>query len=229
MSFHFSPKIVTDGLVLYLDGANPKSYVSGSTIWNDISKNSNNGVLINNPTFNTSNNGTIVFDGTNDYGTIPYNTDFDLSNTDYTLEGWFNLNTFSFQPFGEHLISKDTFGATFDWSLAVINSTTLTLYSNGTSTNVTATVPTMSTGQWYHYVITSISGVIRIYLNSILYQTQSMVTSNSSQVFVTIGCRSWNNPGGYMNGKIPVLRIYRKGLVGGEVLQNYNSLKNRFN
>jgi hypothetical protein len=203
--------------------------VSGSTIWNDISKNSNNGVLINGPTFNPSNNGTIVFDGTNDYGTIPYNSDFDLSSTDYTLEGWFNLNTFSFHPSGQHLISKDTYGANFDWSLCVINSTTLRLFSNGTSTSVTATVPTMSTGQWYHFVVTSISGVIRIYLNSILYQTQSMSTSNLSQVYITIGCVGWNNPSFFINGKIPVLRIYRKGLVGGEVLQNYNALKNRFN
>ena len=226
MSFHFSPKIVTDELVLCLDSANTKSYISGSTIWNDISKNSNNGLLINGPTFNTSNNGVIIFDGTNDYGTIPYNSDFNLSNTDYTLEGWFNLNTF--QTLGQHLISKDTFGANFDWSLYVVNSTTLRLFSNGTSTNVTATVPTMSTGQWYHFVVTSISGVIRIYLNSILYQTQSMSTSNLSQVYITIGCVGWNNPSFFINGKIPVLRIYRKGLVGGEVLQNYNSLKGRF-
>ena len=31
MSFTYSPKIVTDGLVLYVDAANPNSYVSGNT------------------------------------------------------------------------------------------------------------------------------------------------------------------------------------------------------
>lgn len=225
MSFHFSPKIVTDKLVLCLDSANTKSYVSGSTIWNDISKNSNNGVLINGPTFNPSNNGTIVFDGTNDYGTIPYNSNFNLSNTDYTLEGWFNSNSFSL---GQNLISKDTYGANFDWCLYILNSTTMLISSNGTSTNVTATVPTMSTGQWYHFVVTSVSNTIKIYLNSILYQTGTMSTSNSSQVYLTLGCVGWNTPNSFFNGKIPVLRIYRKGLVGGEVLQNYNSLKGRF-
>jgi hypothetical protein len=39
--------IVTDGLILYLDGANSKSYVSGSTIWNDLSRIGNNGTLTN--------------------------------------------------------------------------------------------------------------------------------------------------------------------------------------
>jgi len=39
MSFHHSPKIVTNGLVMYLDAANPKSFsVSGST-WYDLSGN----------------------------------------------------------------------------------------------------------------------------------------------------------------------------------------------
>ena len=54
MAFRYSPKIVTDGLVLYLDAANPKSYVSGSTLWNDLTINSNNGVLTNGPTFSSS-------------------------------------------------------------------------------------------------------------------------------------------------------------------------------
>ena len=67
MSFSYSPKIITDGLVLYLDAANPYSYVSGSTVWNDISRGGNNGTLINGPTFSSANNGSIVFDGTNDY------------------------------------------------------------------------------------------------------------------------------------------------------------------
>ena len=35
MAFRYSPKIVTDGLILYYDGANPQSYVSGDTTSND--------------------------------------------------------------------------------------------------------------------------------------------------------------------------------------------------
>jgi hypothetical protein len=37
MGFGFSPKIVTDGLVLYMDAANRKSFVPGSAQWTDIS------------------------------------------------------------------------------------------------------------------------------------------------------------------------------------------------
>ena len=68
MSFNFSPKIVTDGLVLYLDAANIKSYTPDSLFWYDISKGSkNNGTLINGPVFNPSNGGNIIFDGINEW------------------------------------------------------------------------------------------------------------------------------------------------------------------
>jgi hypothetical protein len=232
--------IITTGLILNLDAGDPTSYPGSGTNWNDLGIYNNDATLVNGVSYSSiDGGGSMIFDGVNDYGTVSYNSNFDLSNTDYTLEGWFNSNSFSTL---QSLISKDTYGQNFDWSLLigsignVSNSTTLTFYSNGTTTNVTATVPTMSAGQWYHYVVTSISGVIRIYLNSILYKTQSMSTSNSSQVYVTLGRYSWNGPtdsppgipGGYINGKISILRVYRIGLTGTEVLQNYNAIKNRY-
>jgi hypothetical protein len=61
-----APNIVTDGLAFYLDAANTKSYVSGSTTWTDIA-NLTNGTLTNGPTFNSANGGSIVFDGVDDY------------------------------------------------------------------------------------------------------------------------------------------------------------------
>ena len=37
MALAHSPRIVTDGLVLYLDAANTKSYSGSGTTWTDIS------------------------------------------------------------------------------------------------------------------------------------------------------------------------------------------------
>lgn len=67
MAFSFSPRIVTDGLSVYYDVANPRSYPgSGTTIY-DLSRNGNNGTLINGVSYNTSSGGALVFDGTDDY------------------------------------------------------------------------------------------------------------------------------------------------------------------
>jgi hypothetical protein len=91
MAFYRGPKIVTNGLVLALDAANTKSYVSGSTTWRDLSGNNNSGSLVNGPTFNNANGGSIVFDGTNDYVDVSNSTS--LNPTTISIGAWFYLNS----------------------------------------------------------------------------------------------------------------------------------------
>ena len=45
MAFRYSPKIVTDGLVLALDAGSENSYPGSGTTWTDLSGNGNNGTL----------------------------------------------------------------------------------------------------------------------------------------------------------------------------------------
>ena len=82
--------IIKEGLVLNLDAAKQASYPKSGTDWYDLSGNTYNATLINGTLFTKDNGGALVFNGIDDYGRIPYNSNFDLSNTDYTLEGWFN-------------------------------------------------------------------------------------------------------------------------------------------
>jgi len=84
--------IVTDGLIFYLDAANTKSYVNGSTIWDDLSRGENNGELVNGPTFDTSNGGSIVFDGVDDYVNFTSLNPI-TSNNPFTLSSWLNVKT----------------------------------------------------------------------------------------------------------------------------------------
>ena len=55
MSFHHSPRIVTNGLVFYLDAANPKSYSGTGTDWFDLSGNGNDGTGVNMDASNQTN------------------------------------------------------------------------------------------------------------------------------------------------------------------------------
>jgi hypothetical protein len=63
------PALVTDGLIVNFDAGFTPSYPTTGTTWYDTSPggNSNNGVLANGPTFNSSGGGSMVFDGTDDY------------------------------------------------------------------------------------------------------------------------------------------------------------------
>ena len=66
MSVSGGPDIVTDGLVFYLDAANPKSHPGTGTDWFDLSGNGNDGTLsgslTNTPTYSTDNLGYFDFD-----------------------------------------------------------------------------------------------------------------------------------------------------------------------
>jgi hypothetical protein len=58
-----TPPIITSGLTLYLDAANSKSYVTGSTRWNDLGGLRNSGSLVSGSGFSTDGGGSITFPG----------------------------------------------------------------------------------------------------------------------------------------------------------------------
>lgn len=142
------------------------------------------------------------FDGSGDYLRIPYSSDLSLQGN-FTVEAWFNASAFTGGP----IISKDTYGSNFDFSLQIVDATTIACYSNGTTTNLTVTVPTMSTGTWYHVAFVRNGSTNTIYLNGTAYGSNTMSISNDSQVYLTIGCFGWNQPSGYFRGYIQDLRI----------------------
>lgn len=48
MATYYSPKVVTNGLICYLDAGNPKSYIGSGDNWVDLSGNANNATRTNN-------------------------------------------------------------------------------------------------------------------------------------------------------------------------------------
>ena len=87
MSTLGGPNIITDGLILYLDAANPKSYPGGTTSWYNLVTKDNNGTLVNGPTYSPINGGNIVLDGINDIIYVDYSGN--TTNT-YTFNIVFN-------------------------------------------------------------------------------------------------------------------------------------------
>ena len=86
MALSHSPRIVTNGLVLALDAANIKSYPGSGTTWTDLSGIGNNGTLTNGPTYSSANGGSLVFNGTDNYVSLPANSI--NTNADLTLNYW---------------------------------------------------------------------------------------------------------------------------------------------
>jgi hypothetical protein len=227
MSGNVAPKIITDGLILYLDAANPTSLLSGSSIWYDISKLRSSGSIINNPTYVTTNGGGLLFDGVNDYVTFGTNQNYYFNLTKpFTLSVWFKANTiknsglinrFNGGVLGNHFIWMNSDGRMFFHR----EITPFNLY----------TIKTITTGVTYNIVGTYDGINKRIYFNGELDNTVASgnIVQNQSNLNLLLGSRqSSGSPSDFFDGIIYNVKIYNKALSTTEVLQNYNVLKNRF-
>jgi len=221
MAFNYSPKVITDGLVLYLDAANQYSYISGSTSWNDISRGGNNGTLVNGPTYNSANGGSIVFDGVDD--SVNCGTASNLQGDIGTCCCWVKTTSpgSSFRGIivkqqGWGLFVVDGVFSTYDWG---------NVFTRSTGINI-------ATGLWNHIAMsfTDISGTpsnnASLYLNGSLV----LLTTIKKTTPVTTLVLGSGSPGGsqFINGNISQTQIYNRALSATEVLQNYNSTKTRF-
>jgi hypothetical protein len=94
MSYNNGPRIVTSGLVMYLDAGNRRSFVSGSSTWNDLSRNGNTANASGTPVFSTDGNGCFDFataTGVNANGAsmgFTFNSNMVTTTGNFTFECW---------------------------------------------------------------------------------------------------------------------------------------------
>jgi len=224
MSNTYGPRIVTDGLVLHLDAANNRSYVSGSNTWNDLSGNGNNGTLIQGASFNTSNNGSIIFDGTNDAVTLASKT---YSFNGGTLEIWTKLTSKNRQQGFVGINAPPKYlnfwmntNNTMRWE--VIGDTALT-YSPISSTTI------FSTGVWYHATGTFTGALNSLYINGVLETSSTTGAANvPTSITTTAYIGDYGATAYPLAGNIAVVKLYNRALSRSEIFQNYNATKGRF-
>ena len=226
MAFHFSPKIVTDGLVLYLDASNTKSYVSGSSNWVDLSLSGVNSTLTNGFTFSSENYGNILFNGSS-YGSMG---SIDISNV-FTVNSWAKLSatsgsTFSI-VFGSGANQYDNFLGFkaipgIKGSLYVTESANVNNYQLLTSSS-------LELNRWYYLTFIVNVSYIAVYVNGLLSSSATVpfVIGSWSSNLMTIGVRS-NLTQYFLNGGISNLQIYKRVLTDSEIKQNFNATKSRF-
>jgi hypothetical protein len=222
MSGNIAPNIVNNGLVLCLDAANTKSYVSGSTTWMDLSRSGINGTLTNGPIFSSTNGGSIMFDGVDDYVSTNYNTA--LNN--FTVCVWFRVpdstNAAARRILDKNYITgfwlgKNTSGAANSWGGGVLE-----------SSPPYGRYLTLTDSQW-HFLTSIRSGTTHtLYGDGITNTTSGTVSStalNTENLFIGI-----ENGGSLqqLKGNIAQILIYNRDLSITEVLQNYNATKARY-
>ena len=183
---------VTSGLVLSLDAANIKSYVSGSATWRDLSGNNNHTTASGGPVYNTTTGSVsnFYFNGSSNF-TIASNVINGISNysTEFSISTFFMYNSTSFGAIFEKQSLLGVGLPRLDWGgfsnpnivyFTFYNSSSLANSDGASATNISSFPIPFNQNQWYQYTTTNTSaggGTGRIYINGVLVKTYSFLAA----------------------------------------------------
>jgi hypothetical protein len=220
MSVSYNTSIVTNGLVLCLDAANIKSYPGSGTTWSDLSGNKNNGVLTGGAGYNSSNNGYITFDGTNDYVDCGKTaTQLGIYDADYTFDAWVYPTSFT--------LDKTMFGTdqlNDRWGLHLVFRAGA-IHQGHYNSDFSIGNGTLNAWNNISYTYVKSSGLASIYKNGVL-QGSGTILSFIGTTNILIG--RWGGDARYFSGNGSNYKIYNRALSATEILKNYNALRGRY-
>ena len=201
----------------------------GSTLI-DLIGNGNTGTLINGPTYNSVNGGSIVFDGVDDYVSIPKTSQFNFGTSDFTIETFCNLTSKTSQyPCIFSNYSAYGSGAIYFGFAHDSVSTKYTIWVNGQGSPTLTSSTNVIYGSWTQLTLVRSSGVGYFYINNSLDGTPASMSAslNGNGSFITIG-RAIDGSSTSINGRISNFRIYNRALSSTEIQQNFNATRRRF-
>ena len=221
MALSHNPRIVTDGLVLCLDAANPKSYPGSGTTWYDLSGNGNDGTLVNGVEFDSTNNGSFTFDGSNQYVNVSSFYDFSTTNR-ITAFAWVKSSASSWNDTGWILSKRNQFIIHPD-----SGSKNVDFYVNDGGWNKVEYAPN-AVNIWNHYCLYYDQSNLKAFVNGEEVASMSLNTSlTSDSGSLAIG-RDDGSSSRYGAGNISNVQIYNRALSASEIQQNFQALRGRY-
>jgi len=224
MAFFRGPNVVTDGLILALDAANPKSYSGTGTTWYDLSGKEAHGNIT----------GSISFVNAGPQSYFNFDTASDSNYISSSISQNYLDVTIAFQPDFTRSAGSTLAGLISDGPNSASQDNSLRFEGvNGTGPwNVTTRNPG-DTNDWANPSATTYyrNGVVSNILVSGWnvfggYRTNQGVNFPVNFAY-HLGASGW--PGRGFQGKISCVYMYNRQLTTSEQLQNYNALKSRFN
>ena len=218
MGLDHSPLIVTDGLILYLDAGNIRSYSGTGNTSYDIGGLGNTSALTNGVSYLSSNLGTFSFDGTNDYILVNSQANI-LSKSAYTKIAYIYISNFST---ANNIISGGFSGQHAFW----MSSTDKLHAGHNGAWNTVVGATSLSLNTWYFAAVTySDSTGWKLYLNGREDGTSASTTTFNGNQEISIGSYSTANN---FTGRIASVQVYNRALSAAEIVQNYNATKRRY-
>jgi hypothetical protein len=221
MATNYNPKIATDGLVLCLDAANPKSYPGTGTTWTDVSGNGNNGTLVNGVGYNSDNLGSLSFDQINDNVNLG---NVSLSTSSLSVSAWI-YDTDTSGSYRDFVTKAGHFKFRIDNNPEGGNLSCFVWIAGNPEPRISAS---WTKNVWTNVAFTwNTDGNFRLFTNSVLRSSSTTRTGtlNTTTNDFTIGSDRTSQ---YWKGNISNVLVYNKTLTDLEVQQNFNALRGRY-
>jgi hypothetical protein len=215
MGLKHHPRVVTNGLVYYLDAANSRCY-SGSGLTANALIGGIGGTLVNGTGYSSANSGSFFFDGTND--SLEFSSYTPDANT---VNIWVNLKSLQNGPI--IFVGDDTYNSGL-WSWSFFAFSSLFYFRASTTSQYFTEVPQFNT--WINYTLIRNDGsnVSIAYKNGVFFGSLPDSTTLNPYSNMRIG----RSAGNFANFNLGQVQIYNRALTAQEVLQNYNATKKRY-
>ncbi len=224
MASNYSPKIVTDGLVLCLDAASKNSYPGSGTTWSDLSPSGNDGTL-SAAAIGTDVPGSMDFNGSSEYLTVTNSTSLQIA-ANITYDWWFKTTSTS----GEDWFFSNNIGSTPLIMSSIDNSGVIQFQftdDDGTSVNGNYTDTSTLTG-WHHIALVSSGTTATLYTDTVQKITDTDGSFDTITLTTDFEIARDTRADRYFAGSMDIFRIYNKALTPKEVSQNFNAQRSRF-
>jgi len=222
MGLSHSPKVISDGLVLYLDATNTRSYSGTGSSWYDLSVYGNNSTLVSSPTFINNKYGQLAFNGSTQYATVPHTSTLWNGQT-FTLSLWAKKTGTGNAGVSAIMISKDT-----NYLEHSYNGKTMASFRNSANAQFLLYGNTSASyNEWRHYAVTYDGTMGVLYENGAATGSTTLaMTVSSTSNPLNIG--RWDGTSYNLNGCIAGAMVYNRALNADEILQNYNATKYKY-
>ncbi len=179
---------------------------------------SNSSLSVSDVSFNSV--GTMTFDGTNDTIGIASNSNNNIAGN-ITIEFIVNRT----DGYNGVVVHKEV-----QYTVLIASNGDITYAdsSNWSYSNFGYHYSGITPGVFHHVAVTKNGSTVTIYVDGNVVISKSFgsaITQTSNNLYIG----SYNGYANYFAGQIPVTRLYNRGLTPGEVLNNYNHYKTKYN
>lgn len=212
----FDTKVNRDGLVLYYDAADVDSTGGGGSIWYDLSGNGYNGTLTNGASFTSTNGGSVLFDGSNDYVETNSNSIIPNGLSPFTIEVLYTMTGTA----GGALFVNYGPGYT---SGTIWFSGQYGIYLDGA---VYASGAPLATGTRHMVSTRNADGFTTTYINGVVSNSGMLTASINNNLNYRIGT-DVNGTAEPFAGHLYLIRVYNRALNSYEIMENFQANRGR--